>query len=212
MKVCYSFISRSIYLLIQGRLLHFFLFLHQCKNAFWWQLRGFLWVTGHARCIMCLSILTLVSPSSQEAALRDYGLGEFSASASIPEERRETDSPNVSTTLLFLQVQLMLRWWCDWNTESLMSTLFNICKVLALDPQIYVSGQCLWSAFSCICLLIVVLCRLVGPQTMRMKKEKWFLQQTRKAHHYNRSKILLLKEKQVHMLPFLHVLFLLYEG
>lgn len=40
--------------------------------------------------------------SSQEAALRDYGLGEFSASASIPEERRETDSPNVSTALLFL--------------------------------------------------------------------------------------------------------------
>jgi hypothetical protein len=40
--------------------------------------------------------LTLLSPPSQEAALRDYGLGEFSASASIPEERRETDSPNVS--------------------------------------------------------------------------------------------------------------------
>jgi hypothetical protein len=45
---------------------------------------------------MCRSILTLLSPPSQEAALRDYGLGEFSASASIPEERRETDSPNVS--------------------------------------------------------------------------------------------------------------------
>lgn len=51
--------------------------------------------------VLCI-ILTLVSPSSQEAALRDYGLGEFSASASIPEERRETDSPNVSATLLFL--------------------------------------------------------------------------------------------------------------